>query len=120
MSSAALTAGSTAPAQLLTERPAWKTLAEHCQAVRGLHLRQLFAAQRIGGEELPQMQAADRLAMLGKSLPRRALCQQLRRCGRTGGQSRAAHAYARSGMGLCQLPSGAMSASASLGPQLPR
>ena len=52
MSSAALTAGSTAPAQLLTERPAWKTLAEHCQAVRGLHLRQLFAADPLRGERL--------------------------------------------------------------------
>src|SRR5450759_2586198 len=52
MSSAALTAGSTAPAQLLTERLAWKTLAEHCQAVRGLHLRQLFAADPLRGERL--------------------------------------------------------------------
>jgi glucose-6-phosphate isomerase len=52
MSSAALTAGSTARALLLTERPAWKALAEHCQAVRGLHLRQLFADDPRRGERL--------------------------------------------------------------------
>ena len=38
MSSATLTASSTAQAQLLTERPAWKALAEHYQTVRGQHL----------------------------------------------------------------------------------
>ena len=50
MSSATLTASSTAQAQLLTERPAWKALAEHYQTVRGLHLRQLFADDPRRGE----------------------------------------------------------------------
>ena len=39
-------------AQYLTERPAWKALTEHCQAVRGLHLRQLFAQDPHRGERL--------------------------------------------------------------------
>ena len=34
---------SPAPAQPLTERPAWKALTQHYRAVRGLHLQQLFA-----------------------------------------------------------------------------
>ena len=50
MSSATLTTRSTAQAQLLTERPAWKALAEHYQTVRGLHLRQLFADDPARGE----------------------------------------------------------------------
>src|SRR5471030_850494 len=50
MSSATPTAGSSAKAQLLTERPAWMALAEHYQAVRGLHLRQLFADDPRRGE----------------------------------------------------------------------
>jgi glucose-6-phosphate isomerase len=50
MSRATLTASSTAQAQLLTERPAWKALAEHYQTVRGLHLRQLFADDPRRGE----------------------------------------------------------------------
>jgi len=37
-------------AQLLTERPAWKALAEHYQTVRDLHLRQLFADDPRRGE----------------------------------------------------------------------
>jgi glucose-6-phosphate isomerase len=35
---------------ILTERPAWKALAAHFQAVRGLHLRQLFADDPQRGE----------------------------------------------------------------------
>jgi glucose-6-phosphate isomerase len=35
------TAGSTAQAQLLTERPAWKALEAHCAPIR--NLRQFFA-----------------------------------------------------------------------------
>jgi glucose-6-phosphate isomerase len=50
MSSAPVTTRSTAQAQLLTERPAWKALAEHYQTVRGLHLRQLFADDPRRGE----------------------------------------------------------------------
>lgn len=50
MSHAPLTGHSTAPAQLLTERPAWKALAEHYQRVRGMHLRQLFADDPGRGE----------------------------------------------------------------------
>jgi glucose-6-phosphate isomerase len=46
------TTRSTAPAQGLTERPAWKALAEHYQTVRGLHLRQLFADDPRRGERL--------------------------------------------------------------------
>jgi glucose-6-phosphate isomerase len=37
-------------AQPLTERPAWKALAEHCRTVSGLHLRQLFADDPRRGE----------------------------------------------------------------------
>jgi len=52
MSSPTLTAGSNAPVQLLTERPAWKALAEHSQAIRGLHLRGLFSDDPGRGERL--------------------------------------------------------------------
>src|ERR1035437_1664027 len=52
MSRATLTTSLTAQAQLLTERPAWKALAEHYQTVRGLHLRQLFAEDPRRGERL--------------------------------------------------------------------
>ncbi len=45
-------AGSSAPAQLLTGRPAWKALAEHYQAVRGVHMRQFFADDPRRGERL--------------------------------------------------------------------
>jgi glucose-6-phosphate isomerase len=38
--------------QPLTERPAWKALAEHHRAVRNLHLRQLFAGDPLRGERL--------------------------------------------------------------------
>jgi glucose-6-phosphate isomerase len=37
---------------VLTERPAWKALAAHCQTVRGMHLRQLFADDPQRGERL--------------------------------------------------------------------
>jgi glucose-6-phosphate isomerase len=47
-----LNGGSDAPAQPLTERPAWKALAAHYQTVHGLHLRQLFAEDPIRGERL--------------------------------------------------------------------
>jgi glucose-6-phosphate isomerase len=36
----------------LTERPAWKALAEHYRKVRHLHLRQLFAGDPLRGERL--------------------------------------------------------------------
>jgi glucose-6-phosphate isomerase len=36
----------------LTERPAWKALAAHCQHVRGLHMRSLFADDPQRGERL--------------------------------------------------------------------
>ena len=52
MSRPTLTVSSNAPAQLLTERPAWKALAAHYQTVRGLHLRQLFAEDPRRGERL--------------------------------------------------------------------
>ena len=52
MSSPTLTAGSNAPVQLLTERPAWKALAEHSQAIRGQHLRGLFSDDPGRGERL--------------------------------------------------------------------
>ena len=52
MSSPKPGSGSTAQAQLLTERPAWKALAAHYQTVRGLHLRQLFAEDPRRGERL--------------------------------------------------------------------
>ena len=44
------TASSGAPAQLLTEHPAWKALEAHCATVRNLHLRQLFAEDPRRGE----------------------------------------------------------------------
>ncbi len=50
MSSAKPTTSSTAQAQCLTERPAWKALAGHYQTVRDLHLRQLFADDPRRGE----------------------------------------------------------------------
>ena len=52
MNSAAPTPGSTAHAQLPTARPAWKALAAHCHAIRGVHLRQLFAGDPQRGERL--------------------------------------------------------------------
>ena len=52
MNGAAASTGSNIPAQQLTERPAWKALKEHCQTVRGLHLRQLFAGDPSRGERL--------------------------------------------------------------------
>ena len=52
MSRLTLTSRPTAQTQLLTERPAWKALAEHYQATRGLHLRQLFAEDPRRGERL--------------------------------------------------------------------
>ncbi|MBV9001735.1 MAG: glucose-6-phosphate isomerase [Solirubrobacterales bacterium] len=36
----------------LRERPAWKSLEKHCAEVRGLHLRELFAADSSRGERL--------------------------------------------------------------------
>ncbi len=41
-----------AQVQPLTERPAWKALAAHHQAVRDLHLRELFASDPLRGERL--------------------------------------------------------------------
>ncbi|MFM0327177.1 hypothetical protein [Caballeronia glebae] len=38
--------------QLLTERPAWKALAEHHRKMCNLHLRQLFAGGPLRGERL--------------------------------------------------------------------
>ena len=52
MNSVKPTSSATTPTQGLTERPAWKALAEHYQAVRGLHLRQLFADDPRRGERL--------------------------------------------------------------------
>jgi len=52
MSSATLTTGSAAPAQRLTERPAWKALEDHYATMRHLHLRQLFAEDPRRGERL--------------------------------------------------------------------
>src|ERR1700739_2559760 len=40
------------PLQPLTERKAWKALQTHFDAVRGLHLRNLFAADPKRGERL--------------------------------------------------------------------
>ncbi|MEP7370801.1 MAG: glucose-6-phosphate isomerase [Nitrosospira sp.] len=51
MSSEAAAAVSTT-AQFLTERPAWKALEEHYQAIKNLHLRQLFADDPKRGERL--------------------------------------------------------------------
>ena len=50
MSNATLTTGSTAQAQRLTERPAWKALEVHYATVRNRHLRQLFADDPHRGE----------------------------------------------------------------------
>jgi glucose-6-phosphate isomerase len=50
MSRAILTAHSGTQAPPLTERPAWKALAEHCEETRGLHLRRLFADDPRRGE----------------------------------------------------------------------
>jgi glucose-6-phosphate isomerase len=36
----------------VTERPAWKALAAHCQQIRSLHLRELFAGDPKRGEHL--------------------------------------------------------------------
>jgi glucose-6-phosphate isomerase len=36
----------------LTERPAWNALAAHCQQIKGLHLRELFAKDPKRGERL--------------------------------------------------------------------
>jgi len=52
MSSATLTTSATAPAQLLTEIPAWKALEEHYATIHHLHLRQLFAEDPRRGERL--------------------------------------------------------------------
>ena len=51
MSSAPLPPGSTAQPRL-EDRPAWQALTEHHQAIRGLHLRQLFADDPGRGERL--------------------------------------------------------------------
>jgi glucose-6-phosphate isomerase len=58
MNGATASTGPNIPAQHLTERPAWKALKEDCQTVRGLHLRQLFAADPSRGERLT-LEAAD-------------------------------------------------------------
>jgi len=50
MSRATLAVHSGTPAPPLTERPAWKALAEHCRKIRGVHLRQLFADDPRRGE----------------------------------------------------------------------
>ena len=50
MRSAILPTNSTVLVQDLTERPAWKALLEHHQAISGLHLRQLFKDDRQRGE----------------------------------------------------------------------
>jgi len=50
MSNATLTTGSTAQAQRLTERSAWKALEVHYATVRNRHLRQLFADDPHRGE----------------------------------------------------------------------
>ena len=52
MSSPKLTTSSTAQAQPLTERPAWKALEAHYETIRNLHLRQLFADDPRRGERL--------------------------------------------------------------------
>ncbi|MGE5345571.1 MAG: glucose-6-phosphate isomerase [Acidithiobacillales bacterium] len=48
----------TVPLQPLTARPAWKALEAHARAMRDLHLRELFAADRKRGERLTA-EAAD-------------------------------------------------------------
>tara|TARA_R110002110_G_scaffold167482_1_gene368482 strand:- start:31116 stop:32783 length:1668 start_codon:yes stop_codon:yes gene_type:complete len=50
MSNSTLTTGSTAQAQGLTERPAWKALEAHYATVRNRNLRQLFADDPQRGE----------------------------------------------------------------------
>jgi glucose-6-phosphate isomerase len=40
------------PTRLPTEQPAWQALTQHCQSVREVHLRQLFAADPLRGERL--------------------------------------------------------------------
>tara|TARA_R110001599_G_C12275834_1_gene662334 strand:+ start:6458 stop:8125 length:1668 start_codon:yes stop_codon:yes gene_type:complete len=50
MSNSTLTTSSTAKAQRLTERPAWKALEAHYATVRTQHLRQLFAEDAHRGE----------------------------------------------------------------------
>ena len=52
MSRPTQTASSTAQAQLLTERPAWKALKAHYATIRNLPLRQLFADDPRRGERL--------------------------------------------------------------------
>jgi hypothetical protein len=52
MSSTKVSINSPAAAPALTQRPAWKSLTEHYQTVRGLHLRQLFAEDPRRGERL--------------------------------------------------------------------
>lgn len=52
MSSATPTIRSTAQAQELTERPAWKALEDHWATIRNLHLRQLFAEDPGRGKRL--------------------------------------------------------------------
>jgi glucose-6-phosphate isomerase len=47
-----MTAGSAAPRQALTDRPAWKALVRHSQELRHHHLRQLFADDPGRGERL--------------------------------------------------------------------
>lgn len=47
-----LTTRATAPAQRLTERPAWKALEAHCATIHDLHLRQIFAEDTLRGERL--------------------------------------------------------------------
>ncbi len=47
-----MTTSRTAQIQPLTERPAWKALVAHHQAVRNLHLRELFASDPMRGERL--------------------------------------------------------------------
>ena len=50
------TAASTAQAQLLTERPAWKALEAHCATIRNLHLRQFLADDPRRGEYTTAME----------------------------------------------------------------
>ena len=52
MSGAKASTGSNVRVQHLTERPAWKALTEHCQTVRRVHLRRLFAEDPSRGERL--------------------------------------------------------------------
>lgn len=52
MSSMTLTTGSATPAQVLTERPAWKALEAHYATIRHQHLRQFFTDDPHRGERL--------------------------------------------------------------------